>query len=70
VVGGAEDQNPSPEHLNQLSERLKQAGKNATVEIFQGAGHAFFADYRPGYNEKASFELWPKMISFLKANLA
>ncbi|MBF6568575.1 MAG: dienelactone hydrolase family protein [Candidatus Binataceae bacterium] len=70
VVGGAEDQNPSPEHLSQLGERLKQAGKNATVEIFQGAGHAFFADYRPGYNEKAAFDLWPKMISFLKANLA
>jgi carboxymethylenebutenolidase len=37
--------------------------------MFKNAGHAFFADYRPSYREKAAFELWPKMASFFDTHL-
>lgn len=69
VVSGEEDANPSPAHVEQLRQRLQQAGKNFTVETFKNAGHAFFADYRPSYREKAAFDLWPKMVAFFDRNL-
>jgi len=69
VVCGEEDANPSPAHAEQLRQRLQQAGKDFTLEAFKNAGHAFFADYRPSYREKAAFELWPKMVAFFDRNL-
>jgi carboxymethylenebutenolidase len=69
LVGGEEDANPSPAQLEALSQRLRQAGKTFTVDIFKNAGHAFLADYRPSYREKAAFELWPKIASFFETHL-
>ncbi|MGH8012794.1 MAG: dienelactone hydrolase family protein [Candidatus Binataceae bacterium] len=69
VVCGEEDQNPSPAHAAEIRKRLEQSGKTFQLDIFKDAGHAFFADYRQSYREKAAFELWPKMISFFKNNL-
>ncbi len=70
VVCGEEDQNPSPADATELRRRLERAGKAFQYEMFKNAGHAFFADYRPSYREKAAFELWPKMVSFFKTHLA
>lgn len=69
VVCGEEDANPSPGHAEQLRQRLQQAGKTFTLDMFKNAGHAFFADYRPSYREKAAFELWPKMVAFFDHHL-
>jgi carboxymethylenebutenolidase len=70
VVGGAEDQNPSPAVLADLGRRLEQAGKEATVEVFDDAGHAFLADYRPSYREGPAHALWPKVVDFFRRHLA
>src|SRR6266849_831149 len=69
VVCGEEDQNPSPAVAEELRGRLEKAGKKFQFDMFKNAGHAFFADYRPSYREKAAFELWPKMVAFFQANL-
>ena len=69
VVCGEEDQNPSPAVAEELRGRLEKAGKKFQFDMFKNAGHAFFADYRPSYREKAAFELWPKMVSFFQTNL-
>ncbi|MDH4143943.1 MAG: dienelactone hydrolase family protein [Acidimicrobiia bacterium] len=69
VVGGVEDQNPSPEVLRELGSRLAAAGRPAEVEIFDDAGHAFLADYRPSYREGPAHALWPKLVSFFQAHL-
>jgi carboxymethylenebutenolidase len=69
VVCGEEDANPSPAQIEVLRERLQQAGKTFTIDMYKNAGHAFFADYRPSYREKAAFELWPKMASFFETHL-
>jgi carboxymethylenebutenolidase len=66
VVCGEEDQNPSPADAAELCQRLERAGKPFQYELLKNAGHAFFADYRPSYRERAAFELWPKMVAFLK----
>jgi carboxymethylenebutenolidase len=73
AVFGAEDENPSQAHAAELRARLESAGtlKLVTMETFENAGHAFFADVRPErYREKAAFELWPKMLQFFKTHLA
>jgi carboxymethylenebutenolidase len=36
--------------------------------VYPNAGHGFFADYRPGYNEQASKEAWPKLLAWFKQN--
>ena len=69
VVCGEEDGNPSPAQVEVLRQRLQQAGKTFTIDMFKNAGHAFFADYRPSYREKAAFELWPKTAAFFDTHL-
>jgi carboxymethylenebutenolidase len=69
VVGGDEDTNPSPADCQEIERRLHNAGKSVQCEIFKNAGHAFFADYRPSYREKAAFELWPKIVAFFQSSL-
>jgi len=69
LVGGEEDANPSPEMLHDVHARLQAAGKDATLHVFEGAGHAFFADYRPSYREQAAFALWPEMVEFFRQHL-
>ncbi|HSZ13436.1 MAG TPA: dienelactone hydrolase family protein [Solirubrobacteraceae bacterium] len=35
----------------------------------EGAGHAFFADYRPSNRPKAAAKLWPEIVPFLSRHL-
>lgn len=70
LVGGAQDENPSPTVLTDLESRLRAAGKDVVLRIFPDAGHAFLADYRPSYNEKAANDLWPLIINFFGDKLA
>jgi carboxymethylenebutenolidase len=48
---------------------LHDAGKsNFKLELFPGAQHGFFADYRPSYNEKAAKQAWPELLAWMKEN--
>jgi carboxymethylenebutenolidase len=69
IVGGQEDQNPSPGDLEALQRRLEAGGKDATVKVYPEAGHAFFADYRPTYREPAAFQLWDDVVDFFAKRL-
>ena len=69
VVIGAEDKNPSPADGKEIEARLKKYGKNGKVSIYEGVGHAFLADYRPTWNEAASFKLWPELTGFFEKHL-
>jgi|SRR5581483_362832 len=69
VVGGEEDQNPSPGDLDALKRRLEAGGKDVAVKIYREAGHAFFADYRPTYREPAAFQLWDDIVDFFGKRL-
>ncbi|MCW2970924.1 MAG: Carboxymethylenebutenolidase [Solirubrobacterales bacterium] len=66
---GAEDQNPSPELGAQLLERAARSGQEVKVDVYEGAGHAFFADYRPTYRPEAAAKLWREIVPFLKRHL-
>ena len=66
---GAEDQNPSPQLGEQLHERATASGQEVKVDVYQGAGHAFFADYRPSYRPVPAAKLWGEIVSFLTRHL-
>ena len=70
AVSGAQDTEPSPAHAALLRERGAEAGASVRVEVFDGAGHAFFADYRPTYVAEAAFRLWPMLLDFLRAHVS
>src|ERR1035437_3832016 len=67
---GAEDSNPSPELAERLRERASQSGQEVKVDVYEGAGHAFFADYRPSYRPEPAARLWREIVPFLAHNLA
>ena len=69
AVFGADDSNPSPADAELLRDQLESSGKPFQLEVFDKAGHAFFADYRPSYHEVAAFALWSKVTSFFDAHL-
>jgi carboxymethylenebutenolidase len=66
---GAEDHNPSPEMATQLRERAQQSGWDVKVDVYDGAGHAFFADYRPNYRPGPAAELWREIVPFFARSL-
>jgi carboxymethylenebutenolidase len=66
---GAEDQNPSPELAQALRTRAEQSGQEVKVDVYDGAGHAFFADYRPTYRPEPAAKLWREIMPFLQRHL-
>jgi carboxymethylenebutenolidase len=66
---GAEDQNPSPELATKLRERTSASTHEVKVDVYEGAGHAFFADYRPTYRPVAAAKLWAEIVPFLEQHL-
>ncbi|HEX8714024.1 MAG TPA: dienelactone hydrolase family protein [Solirubrobacteraceae bacterium] len=66
---GAEDHNPSPEVGAQLRERAAASGQEVKVDVYDGAGHAFFADYRPTYRPEPAAKLWAEIVPFLSCHL-
>jgi len=66
---GVEDQNPSPELAAQLRERAAASGQPVKVDVYEDAGHAFFADYRPNYRPAAAMKLWGEIVPFLAKHL-
>jgi carboxymethylenebutenolidase len=66
---GAEDQNPSPALGEQLRAQAVTSGMEIEVDIYEGAGHAFFADYRPTYRPLPAAQLWERIVPFLARHL-
>jgi carboxymethylenebutenolidase len=66
---GAEDQNPSPALGAQLREQAGASGQEVKVDVYDGAGHAFFADYRPTYRPEPAAKLWGEIVPFLHKQL-
>jgi carboxymethylenebutenolidase len=71
VIGlfGNEDQNPSPELVNQLEEELKKHNKEYEFHRYDGAGHAFFYHDRPAYRQQQAMDGWAKVFTFFGEKL-
>jgi carboxymethylenebutenolidase len=69
VAIGAEDQNPSPTLADEIRDRAAASGQEVEVEVYEGASHAFFADYRPSYRPEPAAKLWSNVVPFLARHL-
>ena len=67
---GAEDRNPSPEHVAIMEKELTNHGKSFEFHSYEGAGHAFFSVDRPSYNLEAAKDGWKRIWAFFGEHLA
>ncbi|ACK49912.1 Carboxymethylenebutenolidase [Methylocella silvestris BL2] len=63
---GAEDQGIPPDQVRQMQEKLKSAGKIAEFEIYPGAPHGFFADYRTSYRGEQAEDAWKRATAWFR----
>ena len=66
---GGQDRGIPVEHVQRIEETLKQLKKDAEFHIYQEAGHAFFNDERPSYDEGASRDAWAQTMGFFDWHL-
>ena len=52
--------------------KLRKMGKNVTLTVHQGTGHAFMGPHNAlgTFNAEVAAKVWPQAVAFLKENLA
>ena len=65
------DSHFSPEGAHALEKKLRGMGKNVTLKVHPGTGHAFMGPHNAlgTFDEKRAAQIWPEVISFLKDNV-
>jgi carboxymethylenebutenolidase len=66
LYGGADPSIPA-DLVAAMRERLKQAQAPAEIVVYEGAPHAFFADYRESYRAGVAKDAWARALAFLGA---
>ncbi len=61
----------SPEAARALEAKLRAMGKNVTLTVHPGTGHAFMAPHNAlgTFNAEVAGKVWPKALAFLTENL-
>jgi carboxymethylenebutenolidase len=61
----------SPQAAGALESKLRKLGKNVTLTVHPGTGHAFMAPHNAlgTYNAAVAAKVWPEAVSFLRTNL-
>lgn len=67
LYGGA-DQGIPLDSVEKMRAALKAAAKPAEIVVYDGAPHAFHADYRPSYREQPAKDGWARLLAWFKAN--
>jgi carboxymethylenebutenolidase len=65
LYGGADQGIPAAD-AEKMRDALKAAGKPGEIVIYDGAPHAFHADYRPSYREAAAKDGWQRLQAWFK----
>jgi dienelactone hydrolase len=66
LYGGADASIPV-EHVEQMRAVLKGAGNTVSeIVLYDGAPHAFYADYRPSYRKEAAEDGWKRMQAWFR----
>jgi carboxymethylenebutenolidase len=66
---GETDTGPSPADARKMFDMLKQVNPADEIVIYPGAGHGFFADYRPSYNATAAADAWKRCTGWFEKYL-
>ncbi len=67
LYGGA-DQGIPPDSVERMRAALKAAGGRSEIVVYDGAPHAFHADYRPSYREQPAKDGWARMLAWFKGH--
>jgi len=68
-IFGNEDHGIPLDQIKAFDAALKESGKQATVLVYPGVGHAFFNEDRPGYDKEVAHDAWERTRMFLKETL-
>ncbi len=66
---GAEDRGIPVEDVRVFESTLKALGKDATIVVYPGAGHAFANPSGQGYRPDAAEDAWHRTLGFLATHL-
>lgn len=71
IVGffGAEDQGIPVESVREFEQALDALGKDASIHIYEGAGHAFANPSGDNYEPEPARDSWEKTLAFFEAHL-
>ncbi|HMK90205.1 MAG TPA: dienelactone hydrolase family protein [Methylocystis sp.] len=67
LYGGADASIPLAQ-VEEMRRRLRAAGAPAEIVVYEGAPHAFFADYRDSYRREPAEDAWRRTLAFLREN--
>ena len=54
--------------VEQMRSALKGAGNASRIDVYDGAPHGFYADYRPSYRKDAAEDAFKKTLGWFKDN--
>ena len=63
---GGEDAGIPLETAEEMGDRLNSGRSKSQIVVYPDAPHAFFADYRPSYREKAAEDGWKRLQAWFK----
>jgi carboxymethylenebutenolidase len=66
---GNDDQNPTPEQVDQHEAELKKHGKDHEFHRYDGAGHGIFYYHTPLYRPQQAMDCWEKVFGFFEKHL-
>lgn len=65
---GADDQNIPIDTVDAMRTACADAAKTCEIVVFEGAPHAFHADYRPSYRPGPAKEGWRRLLEWLRTH--
>jgi len=63
---GSADQGIPMDDVNAMKDALAKAGGKSQIHVYEGAPHAFHADYRPTYRKEAADDGWQRLLAWLR----
>jgi carboxymethylenebutenolidase len=63
---GGKDQGIPLETVEKMRAALKVSGKTAEIVVYPEAGHGFYADYRPSYQDHAAADGWKRLMDWFR----
>lgn len=67
LYGGA-DQGIPLDDVDAMKDALAKAGSKSQIHVYEGAPHAFHADYRPTYRKEPAEDGWKRLLAWLRQN--
>jgi carboxymethylenebutenolidase len=63
---GSADQGIPMDDVQSMKDALSKAGSKSQIHVYEGAPHAFHADYRPTYRKEPAEDGWKRLLAWLK----